>query len=175
MTKLNKKNDKTKEVIHLMVTSLCNRNCRYCCNKQYDLTQIPYVTEEELNDCKTLCITGGEPFLYTDPCEIAYHYKQRFNNIENIYAYTNAWELSKYLDHHNLDCLTGLSVSIKTKQDLWAFEKHIVWNKQVALLNSNLLYVFDDLVPKKLGNFKLIHRVWQTEFEPADDSIFRRV
>ena len=85
MTKLNPKNDKTKEVIHLLVTSLCNRDCKYCCNKQYDLAQIPYVTEEELNDCKTLCLTGGEPFLYTDPCEIAYYYKQRFNNIKNIY------------------------------------------------------------------------------------------
>lgn len=175
MTKLNPKNDKTKEVIHLLVTSLCNRDCKYCCNKQYDLAQIPYVTEEELNDCKTLCITGGEPFLYTDPCEIAYYYKQRFNNIKNIYAYTNAWEFTYYLDHHHLDCLTGLSVSIKKKQDLWAFENFIVDNKEVNALSSNLLYVFDNLVPKKLGNFKLIHRVWQSDFEPADDSIFRRV
>lgn len=37
MAELNPKTDATKKVIHLMVTPLCNRNCRYCCNKQYDI------------------------------------------------------------------------------------------------------------------------------------------
>lgn len=175
MAKLNKRNDKTKEVIHLLVTSLCNRNCKYCCNKQYDLGQIPYVTDEELDACKTICITGGEPFMFTDPCKIAFYYKSRFHNIENVYAYTNALELGLYLSDHHLSSLTGLSVSIKTKSDLSAFEQHIVDNEEVVAMSSNFLYVFDNLTPKKLGNFKLFKREWQEEFEPATDSIFRRV
>ena len=46
LAKLNDRTDKTKGIIHLMVTSLCDRNCPYCCNKQYDLNDIPYVTDE---------------------------------------------------------------------------------------------------------------------------------
>ena len=45
---LNPRTEKTKKVMHLMVTSLCDRDCKYCCNKQYDLNSIPYATDEEL-------------------------------------------------------------------------------------------------------------------------------
>ena len=55
-----------------MVTSLCNRDCKYCCNKQYDLNDIPYVTDEELREAETLCITGGEPFAFTKPGDVSY-------------------------------------------------------------------------------------------------------
>ena len=55
---LNEYNEKTKGIIHLLVTSLCNRICEFCCNKQYDLNSIPYVTDEELKNCHTLCLTG---------------------------------------------------------------------------------------------------------------------
>lgn len=30
---LNSRTEKTKKVMHLMVTSLCDRDCKYCCNK----------------------------------------------------------------------------------------------------------------------------------------------
>ncbi len=63
MAELNPKTDATKKVIHLMVTPLCNRNCRYCCNKQYDINDISYVTDEELREAEVLCLTGGEPFF----------------------------------------------------------------------------------------------------------------
>lgn len=69
----NNKNEK-KKVIHLMVTSLCNRDCKYCCNKQYSLDKIPYATSEELKNAETLLLTGGEPFAFTNPNEIAKHF-----------------------------------------------------------------------------------------------------
>ena len=63
MSKLNCKTDTTKKIIHLLVTSLCNRNCKHCCNKQYNLNDVQHVTDEELREAEIICITGGEPFF----------------------------------------------------------------------------------------------------------------
>ena len=71
MAILNEKNDITEKIIHIMITSLCDRNCPYCCNNQYDLNDIPYATSEELSKANTVCLTGGEPFMYSNPCDSA--------------------------------------------------------------------------------------------------------
>lgn len=84
MAILNERNENTKGIIHLLTTTLCNRDCKYCCNKQYDMNEILYVTDSELREAHTLCLTGGEPFLYTDPCAMAKHYKMRYRNIQNV-------------------------------------------------------------------------------------------
>lgn len=154
MAKLNDKNETTKNKIHIMVTSLCNRNCRYCCNKQYDLNSVPYVTDEELRDAERLFLTGGEPFLFSNPCGIAATYKEKYKNIKSIYVYTNAYELGKYLymggKIHDID---GVTVSIKNRSDLEFFEDIVSTDKRITELSSNLLYVFDDNIPQNTGNF----------------------
>ena len=158
-----------------MTTSLCGRNCKYCCNKQYDLNDIPYVTDEELKCANTLCLTGGEPFAFSNPCAISGYYKSRYRNIKNVYVYTNAEELAVYLLRNRLYSIDGLSISIKTNTDVFAFTKIIRNNTDVLNLKSNLLYVFDDLYTENPAGFKVIHRKWQKEFVPANDSIFRKI
>jgi len=179
MSYLNEKNDKTEKIIHLLVTPLCNRHCKHCCNKQYDLNDIPVVTEEELKNAHTICITGGEPFLFSDPYAIAYYYKHRYKNIKNVYVYTNALELSLYLKIHKKEKLfkyiDGVNVSIKHQSDVVSFKEVILNDERINKMNSNLLYVFDDLYKDNVGNFKFIKRTWQPDFKPADDSIFRRI
>ena len=175
MTYLNEKTQKTEKIIHLMVTSLCNRNCKYCCNKQYDLKDVPYVTDEELKKAEILCLTGGEPFAYANPCEIASYYKHKYKNIKNIYVYTNAVELAKYLMHNEIRNIDGISVSIKNDSDVLAFDYFIKVRKDICKLKSNRLYVFDNLYTEETQGFTVIHREWQPDFKPADDSIFRRV
>lgn len=178
MATLNDYNDKTKKNIHLMVTSLCDRNCRYCCNKQYDLNDIPYVTDSELREAENIFITGGEPFRYSNPNNIAFKLKSKYRNIKDVYVYTNAKELNRYLgmnsDWNCLIHLSGITVSIKNKEDFVSFLE-IVNNKNVQQLKSNWLYVFDDLVPENLGNFQLSKREWEPDFKPDPNSIFRKV
>lgn len=178
MPKLNCKTDKTKKkkkIIHLLVTTLCNRNCKHCCNKQYDLNDIPYVTDEELRDADILCITGGEPFLFSNPCEIAAYYKRKYSNIKEIYVYTNAVELLFYLNNNDIENIDGLNISIKTPSDSDAFHKIVENFKYLTKLKSNRLYVFDDLYADKPEGFEVFHREWQEEFEPSNDSIFRKI
>lgn len=178
---LNKKNENTKKIIHIMVTTLCNRDCKFCCNKMYNLNDIPYVTHKELCEAETICITGGEPFLFSNPNMIAKYYKDKYDNIKRIYAYTNAKELWDYLnvpinDYYMLCNLDGVSISIKTKEDLNAFNKLCYVSTLYGM--SNRVYNFLDIEPyifdEYKDNFQIIHRTWQEDFIPANDSIFRK-
>lgn len=176
MSTLNEKNSNTEQIIHIMVTTLCNRNCKDCCNKQYNLNDIPQVTEEELKRAHTICITGGEPFLFADPDAIARFYKLRYRNIKNVYVYTNAIELANYLSNSQatLAFIDGVSVSIKVPYDIDFFEQKVIRDERILRMKSNLLYVFENLNPLETGNFTVIDRKWQTTFVPANNSIFRR-
>ena len=175
MSKLNEKNERTEKIIHILITNFCNRNCKFCCNKQYDMNTIPYVTDEELRNAEVLCLTGGEPFTYAQPNTIASYYKRNYPNIKKIYVYTNALEFAEYLlNDSTLDSVDGVNISIKIPTDAVMFEKFIKYNEKVQELSSNLLYVFDNLYGEKPKGFKTMHREWQKEFEPANDSIFRR-
>lgn len=166
------------KTLHLMITPLCNRNCKYCCNKQYSLSDIPVVTDKELKETEILCLTGGEPFAFTDPCAIAQYYKRKYSNIKSVFVYTNAMELAKYLlsrrgsSIHHID---GLSISLKNTDDVSLFNTMIKNNIEIFLLPSNRLYVFDNLYSESPTGFNVIKREWQEEFVSAKNSIFRRL
>ena len=175
---LNDRNEKTKGVIHLMVTSLCNRHCKYCCNRFYSLDDVPQVTDEELKEAHTVCLTGGEPVVYSNPVAIAEWLKAHYSNIKRVILYANAKELLEYFeDGNSLENIDGLSVSIKTIDDKFAFEDIVehYWYK-LPTYKNNRCYVFNNRMPDIVrGTFAVIEREWQTEFVPADDSIFRRI
>lgn len=175
--KLNARTEKTKSVIHLMVTSLCLRDCPHCCNKQYSLDDVPYVTDEELKDCKTLFITGGEPFIFTNPNNIAYYYRNKYENIKKVIVYTDAYELCITLINDPLATthIDGLNISIKTMSDIEAF--NILWDEMQYIFSINdRVYDFTGKyeAPED-APFTVIRRKWQEDFEAADDSIFRKV
>ncbi len=187
MAKLNEYNDLTKGKIHLMVTTLCDRDCKYCCNKQYDLNDIPQVTDEELKNCHTIYITGGEPFLFSNPSAIAEELKKKYPNIKAVRVYTNALALWRYLTNKGgrLDNIDGLSVSIKNITDRSFFDLLLVDSILFEIIRSycksNVLYVFDGLRPTQFERygadkvFKIEYRKWQEDFVPEPTSIFRRI
>lgn len=181
MAKLNEKNDKTKKIIHLFITDKCQRNCKYCCNKQYNIDTIDVITKEELQEAEMVFLTGGEPFFMPDPdpCELAQQLKNKYPNIKKVYAYTNAHELWIYLLpnlHRNLDGIDGLTISIKSPRDVLAF-RALAANPDIQALAGNIrLYTFDGFDNVECPNWvDKRHRDWQTDFVPADDSIFRRL
>lgn len=185
MGHLNEWNEETQGIIHLMVTSICDRDCPLCCNKQYDLTtEVPQVTDEELRKAHTIYLTGGEPFAFANPNAIARHLKYRYSNIKAIRVYTGARELSDWLIDHDewalasvrtLDDIDGVTVSLKNPSDVVCFDRVIRCDSRILEMSSNMLYVFGDLAPRELGNFIVKPRVWMEDFIPDKKSIFRRI
>lgn len=171
-----------KPVMHLLITDKCDRDCKWCCNKQYDVNDIPVATKEEYESVNTVCLTGGEPFKYGEPCAVAMWLKATYPNIKNVYVYTNAAPLLEWIeknDSNRFGCLgflflDGLSVSTKTVDDIGAFQIFAA-HPLIKQLKSNYLYVMNGLYPLYTGNFKVINREWQEEFKPAKNTIFRRL
>ena len=136
------------------------------------------VSYKELSEAENIFLTGGEPFEFSSPNDIARDLKFVYKNIKNIYVYTNAYELYEYLFYKNgsVKYLDGLTISIKSKDDAKVFERHLLDNGVVLLLKSNKLYVFPGYEDVKTNDhFEKHLRVWQEDFKPAPDSIFRRM
>lgn len=171
---------------HLVVTLLCDRNCPLCCNRQWDMINLPYITDEELKQTEMLCITGGEPFAYSDPVAIAAYYREKYPNIKYCTVYTNAYELNYNYD--KLDSwlyenqIDGLNISIKEQKDVNAFYSLV--RDYTPKLPMNRLYIFPnvwdktmevfDKFPEAKEKFEIIRREWQENFIPAPNCIFRR-
>jgi len=194
---LNEKTEKTEKNIHLAITTLCDRNCPYCCNNCYSWDEVTTVTKEELGNAENIFLTGGEPFAYGNPVAVAKYLRMHYPNIRNIYVYTNAIELVQFLKNASENAvkvlcgvISGLNISIKNKQDRLALLEITQgkYHKELANLNNNRIYVFPAAVAKyegididklitdlKIPGFTVVKREWQKEFKPADDSIFRRV
>lgn len=177
MAILNEKNNQTEKVIHLMITDRCDRNCKYCCNKQYDVNEIPIVTIEELARAESIYLTGGEPFAYANPCNTAKIIKKLYSNIDRVIVYTNAYELGEYLRRGNrIDGIDGLTISIKDSRDNAAFTEFIAYNEAINNLKYLRLYVFKGFEDIEVPYWYDVRtREWQKEFKAAPDSIFRRI
>ena len=58
--------------LHLLTTTLCDRHCKHCCNKQMDLNEVPYVTDEDYlkllkliaNDIRKGILSGSYPIQW---------------------------------------------------------------------------------------------------------------
>lgn len=191
MAALNEYNDQTKKNIHIMVTNLCLRDCPHCCNKQYNISDIPVVTDAELREAETIFLTGGEPFMFTNPSRIATWYKDHYPNIKKVIVYTNAKELQIYCRQRNgrnpFWDIDGLDISVKTAHDYKALQSLFDGDARLPIyrlkhsriynfLTDAYFYSFDFLYKQlDIANVEIIKRSWQTEFEPANDSIFRRM
>jgi len=50
--------------LRLIMTPICNRDCKGCCNNDFDINQLPIVPN--FRDWDTIMVTGGEPMLYPE-------------------------------------------------------------------------------------------------------------
>lgn len=165
--------------IHLVVTEQCDRDCKYCCNKEYDIGEIPHVTEQEMREAKHLFLTGGEPFTYSNPCNLAKKYRRLYPNIEMIVVYANVAELYRYLVEggkiHDID---GINMSIKNKADYEAFKRIEKKFPAVLKLEYSVLFIMWDGVDMEvfrgMRRPRPYRREWQEHFVAAPNCLFRR-
>ncbi len=160
--------------LHLVVTTLCDRHCKYCCNNKYDIQNLEYATDDDFRKADMLCLTGGEPFVYANPCNLAKRYRTTYPNLKSIVVYTNAKELLLYLRHggkiHDID---GVNISVKDLDDVESL-RTLYFYDQIKQLPMNRIYDFTGRVPSSFIFGEMINREWQEDFVPAPDCMFKR-
>lgn len=188
------KNDENRPVLHLMINNRCTNDCPLCCNKQYNVEDIPVVTPNDLKNIDTICITGGAPLLHICNYEhLIYAIIKQYNNIKHCFTYMNGGECSDYTEmlwinffktfpvrlpmYKTIDF--GLTISPKSKNDWDKLKKYVAGN--LTNWTSNRIYCFSDkdiIKAEKLfinDKIDIIKREWQKEFKPAPNTIFRRL
>jgi len=110
--------------LRLILWEDCNRNCSGCCNKDWDIKNLPVCTDFTGYD--EILLTGGEPMLYPDKVEkiIREICKQARNcrHWPNVYMYTA--ELSKPQELQDLfyGYLDGVTITLHEPNDFLLFK-----------------------------------------------------
>lgn len=74
--------------LRLLVTQKCNRACEGCCNKDWDLDNLPKATIGELAQYDEIIFTGGEPMLKPDNLINIATWVRGVNPKTTLYLYT---------------------------------------------------------------------------------------
>lgn len=179
--------------LHLYVTSNCTNHCPLCCNREYPVDQIPIVSPEELRTVNTLCITGGEPLLYPGKVRSLIEdisiecWKSKWTNLKNqkVYIYTSGRELVPKVSQDFIGFASGFSIGPKSYKD-WKVVEVLLRESCMSAYKNNRLYIFPEwervykefeeiYLAELTRSFEVIHRGWQKKFEPAQNSVFRRL
>ena len=114
--------------LRLLITPDCNRNCKMCCNKNFDLLQLPPISLTEYKLYDEISLTGGEPMLYPwsvlDTLMNIREYSGYQGKINLYTAMPDAPELKNVLK-----LIDGLTVSVhdpKALADLAEFNDSLV-------------------------------------------------
>lgn len=181
------------QVYHILITDFCGRKCPLCCNRLYDLDNLPTVTGEMLRTAHTVCLTGGEPFSIGPYAlrKICRNIRKQYPNIQKLYIYTSGAELELidigYWELLIMD-IDGINVSPKKRDDwdgLYRLSKicnHLTSERSKAL--SNRLYIFQEQqrewdrirnIIHLSDNWQVIGRKWDREFKTPDNEHFVRL
>ena len=174
-----------------MVNNKCSNDCPLCCNKQYDIKDVPVVTEEDLLSIDEICFTGGQPLRNFEAFLSLFNGIRYYENIKYAYIYANGseflpwkFEYIEKLTNILLDTQIKTSLTLSPKNDKdWEGLNAMKWclNTYSMRHTSNFLYCFtdEDLVKAKdmmhYMNIIPVKREWQPDFKPAPNTFFRRL
>jgi len=130
-----------KKKLRLLLFSTCNRSCEGCCNKQWDLNELPVCTDFTGYD--EIILTGGEPML--NPMLVEQTAKRvREDHQGALYMYTAKLDDISYLIRL-LEDLDGLCVTLHEQEDVhvWQSFNHYLPASQRS--KSLRLNVFDGI------------------------------
>ncbi len=156
--------------IRLLVWPDCPRQCIGCCNKDWNLADLPYCQPQDLKNAEMILVTGGEPLLYpTALYEIIKFVRKKSK--AKIYVYTA----------HLIDCMAalrilkiadGMTVTLHTQSDLEPFLK---FARMVEGMNKSLrLNVFRGVsFDKTLKEWNIkSDMIWLKECPLPKDEVF---
>lgn len=116
--------------LRLIFTTKCNRNCPGCCNKNYDLDNLPVC--KDFSPYDEIYITGGEPML--NPIKVAMFCR----DLQQVYPNIKLYMYTAYLNDPNnlinlIYYLDGITLTLHTAQDIapfYVFEQALKENIQ---------------------------------------------
>jgi organic radical activating enzyme len=103
--------------LRLLIEEKCNRNCEGCCNKDFDLKNLP--VERNFSQYQEIILTGGEPFL--DIQNIVEHilFIKKKNKKAKIILYTAKYSktIPMFLKYY----IDGITVTLHEQNDIEGF------------------------------------------------------
>ena len=142
-----------KKTLRLIYTPVCNRNCDGCCNKDFDLPNLPRPDHFNYDE---IFITGGEPLLFLDEV-IGFIKALRLITKAKIYVYTAYLSANSATDFfHLLKHVDGITLTLHEIRDWHLFQRlQSVINRQPEItdgksLRLNIFKGFEtdiDLIP----------------------------
>jgi hypothetical protein len=160
--------------LRLLLTEKCNRKCRGCCNKDYDLKALP--TCNIFSEYEEILLTGGEPMLYPSLICLTINRIRRQTKAP-IYLYT-ASLIEPHILMSFLDVIDGITLTLHTPKDVEPFR---LFNKMIlagALNKSLRLNVFRGISLRDINLSKWKVKkdmVWIKNCPIPKDEVFMRV
>lgn len=105
--------------LRLLLTEECNRTCKGCCNKEYDLAALPICTS--FKGYEAIMITGGEPLIKPGLLIETIQRIRRETPCTPIYVYTAYREDPLWL-LAVLAMVDGITLTLHTRKDVPHFQ-----------------------------------------------------
>ena len=161
--------------LRLLVTDKCNRSCQGCCNKQWDLANLPIC--KDFRGYDQILLTGGEPML---------HIAQLINTIGTIRKQTNTpiYLYTAKADHPTflnvvLTLVDGITLTLHDKSDIEPFlalQEYLKYHKpESKSLRLNIFHPIS-LAPEQLVGWQVKpDMIWIEDCPLPTDETFMRL
>lgn len=105
--------------LRLLITEVCNRNCKGCCNKYWDLKSIPQSQLSEAHTFSEIMFTGGEPLLKPELTDqLATCIKSLMHPQARLYIYTAE---PTAIQPDNFSVVDGFTITLHEQEDVQPF------------------------------------------------------
>ena len=108
--------------LRLLVTACCMRKCVGCCNKDWDLENLPVA--QHYDGYEMIMLTGGEPLLLDYMALVRLFEEIQVQTMSPIILYTAKaeppWDLMPMLSQY----LSGVTLTLHEQSDVIAFGRH---------------------------------------------------
>jgi hypothetical protein len=111
------------KTLRLLITKECKRNCKGCCNKQWNLNKLPVITSFKKYD--EIILTGGEPLLldYIVLKTIYWRISRSCKKKCKIYLYTaQTKNITKFINVL-IEITDGITLTLHEQKDIPSFIK----------------------------------------------------
>lgn len=113
--------------LRILLSEECHRNCSGCCNKDWDIPNLPPCTTDQLYQASEVILTGGEPMLFPD---LVVEAAKRVPRGTPVFIYTAKVDDYTALEKA-LPWIDGLTVTLHDTADTDPF---------IKFARSNVLY-----------------------------------